>query len=60
MKSELVPVFRDLQKYLNEPEMGRTGESVLIPRCNTTCMSCLRHFLRLNCELMRKFIRFTV
>jgi len=26
----------------------------------STNMSCLRHFLRLNCELIRKFIRFTV
>ncbi|OFX31906.1 MAG: hypothetical protein A2X08_01810 [Bacteroidetes bacterium GWA2_32_17] len=32
MKSELVPIFRDLQKYFNEPEMERTGESALIRR----------------------------
>ena len=26
MTSELVPIFRDLQKYFKEMEMGRTGD----------------------------------
>jgi len=32
MKSEFVPIFRDLQKYFNEPEMERTGGAALIRR----------------------------